>query len=250
MKRSHPDRTITKRENKIKPKKRKTPKRSLLIEDPIRYAETISSGTWKKEKTVFPWGPAASFSTTGQFANMGKGMKRHCGPTAVTNLMRTLMETEKRTKETEKESVTINRDEANENRRLFRQIADIGRRSGIYWNMDLFGRFGGTLDFYTGIYIRKAFRRFFPGKKIHTRLKFCLNPGSLPERIVKKHLLYLILHFNPVYGAHHVLCYGYTRLRSDKGERMLFLLIADGWSDRPRYLPAEEMKGRMYIDIY
>ena len=59
-------------------------------------------------------------------------------------------------------------------------------------------------------------------------------------------LLYLQLYLHPCYGTHHVLCYGYTAVHStDSGgkdkeknrkQREIYLIIADGWNRRPRYL--------------
>ena len=54
-------------------------------------------------------------------------------------------------------------------------------------------------------------------------------------------LLYLQLSHNARYGSHHLLCYGYTTVCSTDGEHWeVYLLLADGWSAQPRYLPLSE----------
>ena len=80
-----------------------------------------------------------SYCTTRQFAKRDRDYVKHCGPTAITNLV-----------------LALSGDPALEPARVFDQVAAIGRRLGVYWNMRATKHFGGTSDALAGLYIRQA----------------------------------------------------------------------------------------------
>ena len=159
--------------------------------------------------------------TTGQFARLDKSYRKHCGPTAVLNLVFTLADMQGLSLAEKPEDV-------------FRNIAGIGRRRLIYLNTDFMKLFGGTSDFLAPFLIRAALRAYgINGYKVR-------GPFPATERRIRKELdngaiLYLEVHRHPVYGNHHMLCYGY-QIRDGK----LMLRVADGWVARIHELPAGE----------
>lgn len=193
------------------------------IEDPIRHAENLLGMAFLQKAWVVPWEKRITRHTTQEFAGLGKGYKRHCGPTAITNALLTLHHRDR----------FLPRPV--DARQIFTTVSTIGKRKGIYWNTDLFGRFGGTYDLLTRKYIRDCFAYYqvdphLTGSPIATKKQVirALDAGRL---------LYLQLIRHPIYGSHHLLCYGYTVLRSlQEGREELYLLLADGWSETTRYL--------------
>ena len=197
-------------------------KKESPVSDPIKDAAEQAGVGFVRKKTVAPWQEEITFCTTAQFASLDKGYRRHCGPTAITNLILTL------------------------NRRygyiadpipseIFLTVSHIGQKLHIYWNAEVLGHFGGTYDSLTEAYMRLCLRRF----QIPLRPRWHPFPSEIQfiRALDAGKLLYLQLHRHPCYGSHHLLCYGYTTLHSeDRKQREIYLLLADGWSRRPRYL--------------
>ena len=166
--------------------------------------------------------------TTGQFAKIDRSYRRHCGPTAVTNLLFTLARMEGRTLTEKPEEV-------------FRKVAGIGGRRLLYVNTDLFKRFGGTSDLLAPLYIGICLRRYgLDGYRI--RGPFPATARRICTELDRGAILYMEVHRHPVYGNHHMLCYGY-QIRDGK----LFLRMADGWVGRVHDLPAGEGTWRGYV---
>ena len=165
-----------------------------------------------------------SFRTTGQFEKLRRGYKRHCSPTAITNLICTIRP------ELKPEEV-------------FKKVARIGSRHLIYWNMDLFHRFGGTSDFLTGAYLRMALHEYgiydwkvrFGGPLTLRRVKAAFKRGSM---------LLVALHFHKKYKNHHVLCYGL-----EISEGVPCLVTADGWSAGKTLIPYNKFGAAMFFEI-
>ena len=203
------------------------------VTDPVKDAAERSGNMFERRKTSASWQKEITFCTTGQFSRLEKGYHRHCGPTAVTNLILTL------------------------NRRygymadpvpsdIFLTVSRIGQKMLIYWNTDVLGRFGGTYDPLTEVYIRACLRHF----NIPARLRWHPFPSETQfiRALDQGKLLYLQLFMHPCYGTHHLLCYGYTMVHSeDRKQREIYLLLADGWSRRTRYL---RLKGRGICHFY
>ena len=85
--------------------------------------------------------------TTGQFARLDKSYRRHCGPTAVTNLLFMLARLEGR-------PITEKPEE------VFQKVAGIGGKRLLYWNTDLLKWFGGTSDLLAPLFIRSCLRQY------------------------------------------------------------------------------------------
>ena len=235
-------------------------KKQSPVADPVRDAEKRTGCTWIRKKTVSPWEPWITHCTTGQFARLDEGYTRHCGPTAITNLILTLYnrygspvngKCGPAAEPGEDSGVLVPAE-------VFQTVSQIGQRKKIYWNTDVFGHFGGTYDFLTEVYIRTCLRQFgIPSGKgqqdsgphrVTVRWHGLPSETQIIRALEAGKLLYLQLYLHPCYGTHHLLCYGYTNLHNaETGERELYLLLADGWSRRPRYM---RMKGRGICNFF
>ena len=174
--------------------------------------EGRSSAFWNGNEYCF---------TTGQFAKLDRAYRRHCGPTAITNLVYTLAK---------REGIPISQSpEA-----VFRRIAGIGRKRLIYMNADFLKRFGGTSDLLVSLMIRRSLRAYgLTGYSV--RGPFPATARRICTELDRGAIVYLEVHRHPVYGNHHMLCYGYT-VRDGR----LMLRMADGWVRRIHDLPAGE----------
>lgn len=222
------------------------------------------------------WVPWASFCTTGQFRALGKGYIRHCGPTAAVNVIRTLQsyaaasggtgkapEAEKRTPGApsaepaapartfsavlaRREQERLKREqEAREAERLFLVCAQIGARTRIYWNTEIMGRFGGTSNFLTGVFLRRCLRAagllsLRPEVRFHIRI----TPDAVEEALGRGAIVYLQVYRHPRYQNHHMLCYACRRRDGDRQ-----FLLADGWTPRPVWAGEEEIGHGHFLTI-
>lgn len=187
-----------------------------------RNRRSGASGLSDMEKRgASPWRGSESCFTTGQFARLDRSYRRHCGPTAVTNLIFTLMRAEGRPFHEAPEQV-------------FRHVAAIGGKRLLYMNADFLKRFGGTSDLLAPLYIRSCLKTYgLTDCKV--RGPFPANARRIMSELDSGSILYMEVHRHPVYGNHHMLCYGY---RIDGGR--LMLRTADGWVARLHDLPAGE----------
>ena len=175
-----------------------------------------------------------SYCTTGQFGRLDRLYRRNCGPTAMTNLVLTLRE---------KRGETL-REAPSE---LFRRIARLGRRRAVYWNIDVFGLWGGTSDLLAGAYLRAALR-LCGLEDVRVRRRARLTEKRLDAALARGSLLYVELRRHPRYGDHHLLCYG-TETRAAGGRREKLLRLADGWAAEPVLLPLKGLKRAYFLEI-
>ena len=128
----------------------------------------------------------------------------------------------------------------------FLLCAEIGRRTRIYWNTKILGRFGGTSNPLTGIYLRRCLRAagdafLSAGIRFHVRI----TPDAVEDALRSGAIVYLQVYGHPKYKNHHMLCYGFRY----KGGRREFLL-ADGWSPRPTWVGDKEIGRGHYLTIH
>ncbi|MBR2561643.1 MAG: hypothetical protein IKE31_05780 [Eubacterium sp.] len=198
-------------------------KRKPPVTDPIRDAEDRFGMPFLIKQQVSLWEEDITRHTTQEFARIGKGFRRHCGPTAITNLILTLHHRHRYLKE----PVSA--------RNVFAEVSEIGRKKGIYWNTDFLNMFGGTYDVLTRIYIRDCLKHY--GIPARIGGTFLSSKARALKALEEGKLLYLQLLYHPIYGNHHLLAYGYTVLHSVNGrQKEVYLILADGWSRQPRYL--------------
>ena len=168
------------------------------------------------------------YLTVQRFRKLGKGFARCCGPTAITNLILTLDDSAEGLKPSPED--------------VFLSVAKTGTRRGIYMNMDLFKRFGGTSNILSEPYIKLCLKKH--GIVADLQYLGRLNEERLARAVSRGSYLYLQLLFHPKYGNHHVLCYG-----AEKTENGWVLRIADGWSNRPVHLTIEDLKRTYAIEV-
>ncbi len=184
-----------------------------------------------------PWRRYESYCTTTQFHDLGpKGYVRHCGPTAVTNLIRAikgregqpLLETEDTT---------------------FSRLAALGSHLLVYLNADVFGIFGGTSDLLSGIYLRQALKQYKCKARVIGR--HFLNEKNVKAAVERGSILYVEFHRHPKYRNHHIICYSAEELlvRSNQKEVEFYLRCADGWSKEPQYLSLLSVPFGNFIEI-
>ena len=144
-----------------------------------------------------------------------------------------------------KSAVPGNRDRTDPEN-LFLMCAEIGRRTRIYWNTKILGRFGGTSNPLTGIYLRRCLRASGDASlKARIRFHVRITPDAVEEALRSGAIVYLQVYGHPKYKNHHMLCYGFRY----KGGRREFLL-ADGWSPGPAWVGDKEIGHGHYLTIH
>lgn len=161
------------------------------------------------------------YYTTIQFQHLEAGFHKHCGPTAITNLIATLSN-----EEISPEA-------------LFLEVAKIGQHLKVYWNIDDKKIVGGTSDGLTGWYLRRCLKCFGLTSH-HVRGRGLATPDKLKSALALGHMVFLQLHLHPKYHQHHVLIYGYEW----EGFR-----TADGWSASPIYLVDKDLTLATFYEI-
>lgn len=187
------------------------------------------------------WIPFASYLTTGQFAGLRGGFVQHCGPTAAANLIRTLGR---------RLCLSLYTDPAENDDALFLMCADVGRRMGIYWNRRVFGRFGGTSNFLTGIFLRRCLNKAGLHGKVKVRFHPWITPDAVAEAVDREAVVYLEVMFHPKYKNHHMICYSYRYCdeNTQKDAGRLFLL-ADGWTPGPVWIDEKELGRGHFLTV-
>nr|WP_027870731.1 hypothetical protein [[Eubacterium] cellulosolvens] len=255
-------------------------KRQSVIADPMDDAGKKYGLPFEEVRRVNPWERWMSHATTGQFASLKGGFVRHCGPTAITNIITTL---NKRYHYLVKESGQRREPAPSgyfpSQAEIFEKVSELGIRKRFYWNMDVLKRFGGTYDLLTGFYLKNCFRYYgipyrmsLSGIQGKNRLPRDRWQASKPEVVVKSvipvrkeqylrslrrgNLLYLQLHHHPCYGSHHLVCYGYVEVAARGGIcdgqencRKTYLIVADGWTHALRYLDTSGIGLCRYYEI-
>lgn len=221
--------------------RRKEKKKSQPVRDPAADAQAKTGVPFTVRRVWNVWEPYMSFCTTGEFADAEKkGYRRHCGPTAVTNVILTLAAAGMGESSQVKSAPEV-----------FTTVAGIGRRHGIYWNMDLLRHFGGTQDLRCGEYLRASLHHY--GMRAGVIFHQPLGAADFYSAIRRGSLLYLELRHHPVYGDHHLVCSGMAEVVSTAEKRKLlrkrYLIVADGWSRAPAFLDLSEIGFCHFFEI-
>lgn len=146
-------------------------------------------------------------------------MHKHCGPTAMTNVI-----------------LALGANEAPE--AIFATVAEMGMRCGLYWNLARTKRLGGTSDALAGVYLRLCLRRY--GFNNAVRAGGIATQAALVRALGENKIVYLEMHFHPKYHNHHLLIYAHEW----QGFR-----AADGWSSSPVILNEKDIKGCTFFTI-
>ena len=201
---------------------------------PQPVSDPASHAGGKVLRVTGDWVRCMTFFTTGRFAPLERGFHQNCGPTALTNVICTL---KRRAGE-----------EMPEAEQVFRTVADTGRRRVTYWNVPEKYHLGGTSYLLLRGYLAASLRRFGCRARLHGPI--LAGPRRLAEELEKGRLLCLGLVRHPCYGSHVVVAYGTVAVEvPGKAEPALYFRLADGWSQEPRYLPAESFRACVCVSL-
>ncbi len=176
------------------------------------------------------WYHNEAYFTTGQFEREEHGFRKHCGPTAITNITLTIY--------AQRTGTYPEKGQASDR---FRQVVRIGRRRAIYMNTDLFHLLGGTLDLGVPFYLRRCLKTFVRKGWRVSRIRR-LSAEALKQQFSSGAMVYLIMRRHPVYGNHHLVCYGC--------EPSMRFRTADGWHAGPVYLTEKDLRYAKAVTIY
>jgi hypothetical protein len=193
------------------------------------------------------WETFAFYHTTGEFDEVdGLKFYRHCGPTAMTNLILTLKKQEDVLR---RGTAAFKNPALPDPAAVFRKCARTGSSRLFYLNADLFGRFGGTSDLMVVPYILSCLRKFGL-RKVRIRGIHPVTKKNVIRAVERGSILYLALHFHPRYRNHHLLAYSAEEIVTEDGRGVEFYLkCADGWAHVPQYLSLTGMKYAFFIEI-
>ncbi len=166
-----------------------------------------------------------SYCTVSQFSGSGsEKYYKNCGPTAVTNVILTLLG-ENRTRDLTPKDI-------------FKAVSGIGTKKLIYWNMDR--RFlGGTNDILTPVLVSDSLKKYgLAGYSVLPALPAFRK--SIDRALDRGSIILLNVRFHPKYGFHDVILYG----RESGGYR-----TADGWTSTPQILYTSDLKYATFTEI-
>ncbi len=216
--------------------RRRTPGRP--IDDPVAHAREKTRYDCRLLRTEAPWLPEMAFHTTRDFDRDGRKYHKHCGPTAITNLLCAVARRRGRTEVLQTPPTEI-----------FRQVASIGKRRATYWNIRDDVPLGGTSYVLLMAYVHACLHRYgLDDVKVSGRL--VATPQEMARELRQGNLLVLSLYRHRYYGSHIVVACGVTEV-SVPGHNAprLYLEVADGWVNRPRYLAADELRRSGYVAV-
>ena len=208
------------------------------IDNPVRHAGEKTGFECKLLSADHPWQSLMTYHTTGEFAGTGHGFHKHCGPTAITNVL-----------------CTIDRRDGAESllqlppTEIFRRVAAIGQHRATYWNIKDSVPLGGTSYALLWAYVHACLRRFGV-RDVRTSGRLVASPKAMAREIRQGSLLILSLYHHRCYGSHIVVAYGTVEVAvAGRAAPRLYLEVADGWSSRPRYIAAEDLRHCGYVAV-
>lgn len=211
-----------------------TPGSSDVITDPIEHANQWYNGPYSYNNGQNHWeedGQTIEFHETKEY----DGYRNHCGPTAITNML--IMYGNR----FGVDSIT-----SKTHTSIFTEIADIGTSNLYYINSETLG---GTVNARVNGYILDVFEAYdVSGITVDGR--FGISYANIVTSLRNDRLLYLLLNGHDLYGDHHVICYAYTKLVSSTDSNyVIYLKVADGWANSPRYIDISSVDGDKYWEV-
>lgn len=196
---------------------------STKINYHIRRAyRTSGTGPTQSQADSHYINPSYSFHSTGEF---GRGFyKNHCGPTAITNLIVTALQTRRGQKLT-----------PDEVRDIFENVASLGRHRLIY------NRRYGTTDFFLWFYVKAAFKKLDADTLLRPVMRHTLSASNARKILSKGSFLLIELFGHPKYGWHQMVVYDVT----DDG----LFVTADGFSPAPVLLDDKGIGRGLFLEI-
>ena len=208
------------------------------IDNPVRHAGLKTGYECKLLSADHPWQPFVTFHTTNEFAGLERRFHKHCGPTAITNVLCTIARRRRL------ESILQLPPEE-----IFRRVAAMGQHRATYWNIKDSIPLGGTSYALLWAYVHACLRRFGVGD-VQTAGRLVASPQTMAREIRRGSLLILSLYHHRCYGSHIVVAYGAVEVAvAGRMAPRLYLEVADGWTGRPRYIAAEDLKNCGYVAV-
>lgn len=208
------------------------------IDDPVVHAREQTGYDCRLLRAETPWLREMPFYTTRDFDRMGRDYHKHCGPTAITNLLYAAARRRNMTELLKTPPADV-----------FRRVAAIGRHRAAYWNIKDPVPLGGTSYLLLWAYVRACLRRFGVDRyRLSGRLT--ASPQDVARELRRGSLLILSLYHHRFYGSHIVTACGVAEV-SVPGHHAprLYIKVADGWTGRPRYLAAEDLRYCGYVAV-
>ena len=217
-------------------RRKRTPERP--IDNPVRHAGGKTGYECKLLSADHPWQPLMAYHTTGEFSGIGHGFHKHCGPTAITNVLCTIA----RCGGPEKLLQTPPAE-------IFRRVAEIGQHRATYWNIKDSVPLGGTSYALLWGYVHTCLCRF-EVRDVAVSARLLASSRAVAREIRRGSLLILSLYHHRCYGSHIVVAYGTVEVTvAGRAAPRLYLEVADGWSGRPRYIAAEDLRQCGYVAV-
>ncbi len=184
------------------------------ITDPFAYASNVYGFSYICSDYANNWESHANFAVMSSFS----GYAKHCGPTAITNIIKMHMS-------------KYNRGNRSNINTFTEVIAANTAAGGKYYSSS-----GGTQNSTANSFIRDSFARF--GVTVQVYGRYVPTYVNVKNATTANRLMYLMLLNHELYGDHHIVGYAYTRLQNTSLPTVykLFVKIADGWSTSARYV--------------
>jgi len=206
-----------------------------VITDPFVHAKNVYGGNWTASEWSNPWTSYENFATMGLFS----GRENHCGPTAITNIIKTYGN---------KYSSTIRN---KSNVQVFKHVMDA---NNVPWNpyfVDGFLWRQGTDDARTDAFIRESFSQT-ASVTVSTYGRYICSFNNIKNALTSSNrLMYIMTKGHAYYGNHAVMGYAYTRLLNNStGWAKSYIKISDGWSNTGRYIDMADIASDQYWEVY
>ena len=208
------------------------------IDDPVIHAREVTGYDCMLLRAETPWLREMTFHTTRDFDRTDRVYHKHCGPTAITNLLCTIA----RRRGVEKILQTPVQE-------VFRRVAAIGRHRATYWNIREEIPLGGTSYLLLWAYVQACLRHYGVDRyQLSGRL--AATPQDLAREIRRGSLPVLFLYHHRYYGSHLVVACGVAEVAVPGHHApRLYFKVADGWVNRPRYIAAEDLRRCGYVAV-
>lgn len=206
-----------------------------IITNPYTHANRNYAGPFKYSSHINKWDTSENHLRVIDMAAFNDyGYENHCGPTAITNMLR----------------MYGNRFNVSSIKRLtdyalFTAVVKQGDGK-YYFNMDI-GSLGGTINALTGAYISECFDNYGLDA---TCTRTDISYDNIRATLLRDRLMDIIVMGHGTYGRHQIVGYAYTRLVSTTtGYYKTYVKIADGWSTSPRYADLATLTSDTYWDV-
>lgn len=204
------------------------------ISNVFTYAKNVYGGTWENYDWVNNWEKYAQYAITKHFDNNnGNHYYYHCGPTAITNIIKMYGNKYSESSISTASKYTV-----------FTKVMEVNEEAGYrYYTCD-----GGTYDSTAGEFLRKSFQKFGVTISIYGRYK--ANYDNIKNASTGDRLMLIMLHGNGPYGNHSVVGFACNRIINQNGGLISFVKVAGGHNTSGRYIETLSISQDQYWEAY